>query len=99
MSQPAVPTKPLTHMARSHYLRLKALLAAALICVVGLAAATVVLAISNDGRTSPEVSSSPPPITSSDYRGDPYTSGGQTGSESGQTRSGAARCLSHSYTC
>jgi hypothetical protein len=99
MSQPTVSTKPLTHMTRSHYVRLKALLVVTLICVVCLATATVILAISNGAATSRSPSLSTPPVTGSDYRGDRYTTGGQALSHRGPTGLGAAQCPFHYHKC
>jgi hypothetical protein len=52
MSQATVSTQHPAVVLRSRYQQLRALLAVAMIAVVGLSAAVVILAIDNDGATS-----------------------------------------------
>jgi hypothetical protein len=54
----AVPRQHPAVVLRSHYKQLRALLAIAMIAVVGLTAAVVILATNDDGATSASVASS-----------------------------------------
>jgi hypothetical protein len=100
MSQATLPSKALEPVSRSRYVRVKALLAVTLTCVVGLSAAVVSLATSGDTNTTAGVVPPPPLVTNSDYRGDPFTSnGGQTGSASSVREGRAGRCVHYFTMC
>ena len=72
----AIPTQHPAVVLRSHYLHLRALLAVALIAVLGLTAAVVILAINNGGdgvtsAASARQASAPSPTGSIRYDGGP----------------------------
>ena len=75
MSQPVPATHPAV-VLRSHYTHLRAMLAAAMIAVLGLAAAVVILA--TDDQRSPAVSAAAP-VTAPDPNGARYDGGPDEG--------------------
>jgi hypothetical protein len=72
----AIPTQHPAVVLRSHYRQLRALLAIAMIAVIGLTAAVVILAIDNDGDAVTSAApaahtSAPSPTGSIRYDGGP----------------------------
>jgi hypothetical protein len=72
----AIPTQHPAVVLRSHYRQLRALLAIAMIAIVGLSAAVVILAIENDGDAVTSAApaaqaSAPSPTGSIRYDGGP----------------------------